>query len=62
MSGKVIVVVRYDLDEPGWSDEFAARINDLHERLKGFAPANVWIAHGDACERVSAAVDAEADR
>jgi hypothetical protein len=55
---KLIVVVRYDFDESETSP-VATRLDDLHERLDGFGPGRVWVAIGEPCERVSAAVDAE---
>ena len=58
---KLIVVVRYDFDESE-DNPIADRLDDLHERLEGFGPGRVWAAIGEPCERVSAAVDAEADR
>jgi hypothetical protein len=59
---KLIVVVRYDFDERSETSPIATRIEDIHERLLGLAHADVWVAIGEPCERVSAAVDVEEDR
>jgi hypothetical protein len=55
---KLIIVVRYDFDESEPSPVMD-RMDDLYRRLGGFGDALVWVATGDPCERVSAAVDAE---
>ncbi len=58
---KLIVVVRYDFDDTETAP-IIDRIEDLQKRLDGVGRANVWVAIGEPCERVSAAVEAEADR
>lgn len=58
---KLIVVVRYDFDETE-DQPVLSRVEDLRQRLGGLPPATVFVAIGDAYERVSAAVDAEADQ
>jgi hypothetical protein len=58
---KLIVVVRYDFDESE-TNPIVDRMNDLRERLAGVGDGLVWVAVGEPCERVSAAVDAEEDR
>lgn len=58
---KLIVVVRYDFDESE-DQPVLSRVEQLHRRLAGVGDGLVWVAVGESCERVSAAVDAEADQ
>lgn len=58
---KLIVVVRYEFDETE-PNPVADRLEELHKRLAGYSPGLVWVATGEPCERVTAAVEAEEER
>lgn len=60
---KLVIVVRYDLDETeAQAQAIGDRVEALRERLAGLPVGVGWVAIGEPCERVIAAMDAEADR
>ena len=58
---KLIIVIRYDFDETK-DNPIAEHMADLDRRLDHIGPGTAWVAIGEPCERVSAAVEAEEAR